>query len=246
MLEAKIAASRLKHAINVLRGVSDESVFEISDNRIASRVLDPGNTTMVQVSIDATGGYIAAPEPHTVGIDLERLATFLKRAAAKDDVTIEAKNTSTWRILRGIHQRTMGLFDPDMTRKCPNNPKLSPTVDVTLTGDEFKAIVATAADVAEFAMFRASTDALTIEAVSKEIVLERYKGVLPADQYYERFETEAVGLYDLARLGGIAAGMNAADLVRFQFADDMPCEIEYTRDSVTIAYVLAPRIESNR
>ena len=244
-LDATFQASRLKHAVAVLRRVNDEAIFKIESDKIMSSVMNPGNTLIVQVEIDATGGHIHAAEPHDVGIDLERLAGVITRAAAKDHIAIEADDLDTWQITRGVHQRTMGLLNPKRLRKYPDWVELLHTVTVKLSGKMFKEVIAEVADVgADHVAVHATEEVMTLEAISKDMRADTYTAKLPADQYYEEFESEASCKYDCDYLKDIVADMKATDSVAFKFSTDAPCEIEYERDGMKIRFMLAPRIDS--
>ena len=65
--EASIKASRLKHAVSVLHRVNDESIFEVCDNEITSRVVNAANAAMVEVTISYDGtDDITAPEARQI------------------------------------------------------------------------------------------------------------------------------------------------------------------------------------
>ena len=238
MINATILASRLKHAIKVLRRVNDEVILNIENGKITSRVVDPANAAIVWVDISTPAAVI---EPHTVGIDLEYAAGFILRASAKDDIVIKADDLETWQMTRGIHQRTVRLLDPERVRKCPPMPKLPYTATIRMSGKTFKEIIAEAAGVDDHIVVRATAEAMTIEAVSKNTNGDRYKATLLEPV----FKSDATGIYALEYLQDIATDMIAKDDVMFTFSTDNPCEIEYERDGVKIAFMLAPRIESD-
>ena len=241
ILDATIQAGRLQHAIKVLRRVNDEVILEISEGAITSRVVNPANAMSVQVDIDAAGGHILASEPHTIGIDLEHAAGFVMRAAAKDDVRIIAEDRDSWQMTRGVHQRVMTLLEPGRVRKYPDRVELLHTATVRMTGKLFKEIIAEAAALkTNFVTAHATEEKLTIEAVSEDTT-DKYRATL----LELVFEGEATCKYDCDYLQDIAADIRAKDVVMFSFSTDYPCEIEYERDGVRVAFMLAPRIRSN-
>lgn len=244
---ATIGATKLKHAIAVLRRVNTESVFNITSDGMMSRVVDPANAVRAQVTLSADGWDHYVPVEAQVGVDLDKFASILKRASAKDLISITADGIKTWHFTRGIHQKSMLLFDKDQVRKCPTSLHLGHTATVKLTGKEFKEIIAEAMDVANWARFCASEDGFVCTTQSKTVEPEVYSGTLPPD----RVELVAPGtdiintLYTLEFLQNVALDMKASDDVLIRFETDMPCEISYAHDGVEVEYILAPRIESD-
>jgi len=245
--EAVIPAAKLKHMTSVLRRVNDESIFRVSDAGVTSRVVDGANAIMAQVAIAGGGVGYYAPEPHTVGIDLDKMASVLKRAAAKDNISISEFADDTWFITRGIHQRGMQLLNPEKLRKCPDRPKIEHTAAMMLYGKEFKDIVGEAGELGtDWILWEASGEhGLTFRTESNGMTPEPYTGTLPADRFEIRPEDGIKCLFTLGYLQDIADGMRATDEVMVRFDMDMPCEIEYARDGVVVWHMLAPRIESD-
>ena len=246
--EATIEAKKLKHAISVLRRVHDESIFKVGNREITSKVVDPANTIMVQATI-ACGKVDFAPEPHTVGIDLDKMVSILKRATAKDIISISEFADDTWFITRGIHRRSMRLLEPTHLRKYPNRPKMTHASSIRLSGKEFKDIIGEAGelDSNQILLTASGEFGLIFQTESNEMNPDIYTATLPADRFELRPDnTEATKcLYTLEYLQDTAKDMRSSDEVLVSFGRDLPCEIEYTRDDVTIWCIMAPRIESD-
>lgn len=247
--EAMISAKVLKHAITVLRRVNDEAVFEINENGLMCQLVDASNSRMVQVKLfgDVWDLNTYVGEAHKVGIDLDRMTSILKRATAKDEIHISGSDV-VWYFTRGIHQRSTQLLDPKQMRKPPTCPELLHTVKVTLSGKEFKEIVAEADDVGEFLRLNthpSMIDGCVFESQSKHKKPDTYRAVLPTDRIGMCGDDSTEALYSSDYLHGIAADIKASDEVTWRFATNLPCEIEYIRDGCEVSHMLAPRIESS-
>ena len=145
--KAIIIAKKLKHVISVLRRVNDEAVFS-TDGSMTSRVVDPANAIMVQVTISRDAfEYFNDPIPHKIGVDLDKISSIVRRASAKDMIEINESSADSWFFKRGIHQRTMTLLNPDRVMKCPESFDLSHTISVMMSGKEFKDIMAEAGEI---------------------------------------------------------------------------------------------------
>jgi len=246
--EATIEAKKLKHAISALRRVHDESIFKVGNREITSKVIDPANAIVAQVTI-AYEEVNFVPEPHTVGINLDKMVSILKRATAKDIIRISEFADDTWFITRGIHRRSMRLLEPKRLRKCPDRLKMTHTSSIRLSGKEFKDSIGEAGELdSGWILLTASGEfGLIFQTESNEMNPDIYTATLPADRFELRPDnTEATrSLYALEYLQDIAKDMRSSDEVMVSFGTDLPCEIEYTRDGVAIWYMLAPRIESD-
>ena len=238
--EAQIEAGKLKHAINVLRRVYDEAIFEINDGGMTCKLVDAATAEMAQVTLSRTTFDLYDATDMRIGVDLDRLAgKVLKRATAKDTISISG-DENVWHVTRGIHQKSMRLLEPERLRKALKTPVLSHTASMQFTGKEFKEIVAEASDISDHIAIHASQAGLLIGAISADT----YKCTLPSERF-EMFTKDASSLYSLEYLQGIAADMRGSDDVLLQLSEDRPCEIEYERDGVAVWFVVAPRIESD-
>lgn len=244
--EAMIDTKVLKHAITVLRRVNDEAVFEINENGLMCRLVDVANSQMAQVKLfgDAWDLNTYVGEPQKVGINLNKIGGFLNRATVKDTIHITGVE-DRWYFTRGIHQRSTKLLDLEKIRKTPTRPELSHTVKVTLSGREFKEIIAEVADIGEVLQITARSGGISFDTY--RVDEDTYHGKLDAGRLEMRMGVhEAQVLYSLDYLHyRIAVDMKAADEVTLRFADTMPCEIEYIRDGCEVSHTLAPRIESD-
>jgi len=246
MIEARIIAKKMKHAVSVMRRVDDTAMFKIAAIGISCGTIDVASTMMGIVTLPSSAfdSYIAGEM--RIGVDLDKLAgKVMRRAAAKDIIKIsdDDDDECTWQFEHDIHQKTIGLLNPETIRKVPDLPELHHTTSLKLSGKIFKDIVVEAADVSNRVLMQATAKSMIIEAESNDTKTDRYKCLLQHAQYYERFETDTQCQYTLGYLKDVVADMKATDTVRFQFATDEPCEISYERDGVRVIFVIAPRIE---
>lgn len=245
--EAMISAKVLKHAITVLRRVNDEAVFEIDANGLMCYLVDNSNTQITQITLPSDAfDLFSVGSVRRIGVDLDRVARILKRATAKDRIHITGAE-DRWYFTRGIHQKSTKLLDIGQIRKPPTRPELPHTVKVTMSGKEFKEIIAEAEDVSEALVLNASSkDGLLFDTQSKHVDPDTYNAVLNVGrlEFQPSGPREIKAIYTLDYLHDIAADMKAADEVTWQFATDIPCKSEYVRDGCEISHILAPRIES--
>lgn len=241
--EAQIEAGKLKHAINVLRRMYDEAIFEINDGGMTCKLVDAANAEMVQVTLSRTTFDLYDATDMRIGVDLDMLAgKVLKRATAKDTISISG-DENVWHVTRGIHQKSMRLLEPKRLRKAQKTPVLSHTASMQFTGKEFKEIVAEASDISDHIAIYASQAGLLIGAISADKKPDTYKCTLPSERF-EMFTKDASSLYSLEYLQDIAADMRGSDDVLLQLSEDRPCKIEYERDGVAVWFMVAPRTES--
>ena len=245
--EAIITGKRLKHAVSVLQRVDDEPIFSVRDDLVVSRVVDPANSMMAQVSIgEYSGDHIDAEEAHRVGVDLDKLKSILRRASVKDYIHIYADD-DVWSFTRGIHNRSLRLVDIERLRRCPPWLELQHTAIVQVTGQEFRNIMSEAADVGEHIKFCGTSEGMKFDTTQDKKDEDTYTASLSENrvEFYPNSQGSATALYTLDYLQDIAMDMKASDAVTIEFADDLPCEIQYTRDAVDVKFMLAPRIESD-
>jgi DNA polymerase III sliding clamp (beta) subunit (PCNA family) len=245
--KATIEAKKLKHAISVLRRIKVEAIFNITLDGLTCRLVDAANSQINEIVMSGDAfDYHRIDEPHKVGVNLNKVASIITRATTKDTIVISADSTESWQFERGIHHHALSLRPIEELRKAPETPELSHAATVTMSGKEFKEIVAEAG---------AAGEALRVTVRSSEGVIfdaeqlmddVPYRGKLDAGRLKIRadvFDVQAV--YSIDYLQDIAIDMQVADEIILKFATDMPCEIAYARDGVKVRHILAPRIESD-
>lgn len=251
VFEADVKASALKHAITVLQRVNDEGIMQIDGDGMMCRIADAANASMIQVTLPygTFESYISGDATQNSGLDLDILASWMKRATAKDTIHIDGSGGDRWYLTRGIHQRGMALLKVDKMRKTPGMPELSHTVTIALSGKEFKEIVAEAEDLSKVKaiMFYATAEEVVFSAESEHVRPETYRCQLTPDRFElcPNTEPNTRCIYTLSYLHDVAIDMKLTDAVRLKFGTDLPCKVEYERDGVKVVFILAPRIESD-
>ena len=243
--KATIEAKKLKHAISVLGRINDEAVFNITPDGLTCRLVDVANAQITEIVMPGDAfDYHSIDEPHKVGVNLNKVASILTRATTKDMIVISADSTESWQFERGIHQHTLSLRPIEELRKAPETPELSHTATITMSGKEFKEIVAEAGDAGEALRVTVRSEGVVFDA-EKLMDDVPYRGKLEDGRFEMRMGVHGVQtLYSTDYLQDIAIDMRVADDVTLKFATDMPCEIAYARDGVKVRHILAPRIES--
>ena len=124
-------------------------------------------------------------------------------------------------------------------------PELSHTATVTMSGKEFKEIIAEAGAAGEAHRVTVRSEGVVFDAEQLKNDVP-YCGKLDAGRFEMRMGVHGVqAVYSIDYLPDIATDMRVADDVTLKFASDMPCEIMYARDGVAVRHILAPRIESD-
>jgi len=243
--KAIILAKKLKHVVSVIRRVDDEAVWGFDSTGVLCRIVDAANAHLTQVKLFGAGfDSYAVDESYEIGIDLKKMASVLKRATAKELITISGDDAAL-HFERGIHRRAISLLDPEKLRKPPNWMNLPHTSETTLSGKEFKEIIAESEAVSKQVIVSASKEGVTFDAESNAKKPDTYRAILGADrvQMLRADSSDVRSTYTTAYLHDIAVDMKTGDEVVFRFSTDLPCEIEYTRDNVETRHMLAPRIE---
>ncbi len=245
--KATIEAKKLKHAISVLRRINDEAIFNIAPDGLTCRLVDNANSQITEIAVPGDAfDYHSIDEPHKVGVNLNKVASILTRTTTKDMIAISADSTESWQFERGIHQHTLPLRPIEELRKTPEIPELPHTATITMSGKEFKEIIAEAGAAGEALRVTVRSSEGVVFDAEKLMDDVPYRGKLDAGRLKIRadvFDVQAV--YSIDYLQDIATDMRVADEIILKFATDMPCEIAYARDGVEVRHILAPRIESD-
>ncbi len=245
MLQGKIKADFIKTVVDATAILVDEAKFKFDSDGMYGRMVDPAHVGMIDFKMkkEAFDEYECKEETE-IGIDLEKLKTTLRIAAAEDVVElIYKKEEGRLNVKIGNLRRKIGLLD---TSEMPDTkiPSLELKAEIAIpTGELYQAIRAAEA-VADHVVLMADKDSFRIAAEGDTDSVEMKLG---KEQLYSLKCDEPVkSMFPLDYLSDmvkIAKGKSEEVVINLGTNYPVKLNFEVAGGYIKIMYLLAPRIE---
>ncbi len=238
-------AKLLKSSIEAISNLIDEAGITVDNEGLKLRAMDPAHVALVdfQLSKEAFDNF-EVTETVVLGVDLERLNTILKRAGPSDMVTLsldEDKNMLRIKI-KNTSTRTFSLPLIDVSDEELKVPSLDFPSSVEVHPNILKEAIKDAEIVSDHVTLKTDENNLYISAkgdlgnVSVKVLKDDAIEFLSSGEVSSMFSLEY--LVDMMKASGLA------DTVTINLGNDIPVRVDFKAENVHLAFLLAPRIES--
>lgn len=239
--EAIVDVDTLTDFIGVQKAIVNEARWQVQDDGILVRAVDPANVCMVEARLHTDAFDHYEPGDQLLGIDLDTLEGYATASSHGELVNLLLDpETRMLHVDRGRTDFDMALIDPDNIRKDPDIPNLDLTVDATIDGSDLHEAIDAADLVSDHVTLTTESGDLTATASgdTDTMAMELATDVEPAGES---------GRYSQPYLDEIATPIPADAEVRIRFRDDYPLKISYAIDEggIEVLNMLAPRIQSD-
>ena len=236
-----------KSCIDAVSSLITEGVFEISENGIKLRAMDPSQIAMVVFNV----GKEAFVEYTTdgisnIGLNLEDLSKILARARGKEKLVMQLDENNKF-VLEFMNDTKRKFRVPilDIDSNAPLESKVEKIefdVNVGFPAANFKEILKDVSLISTNMTFDATEDGLIIEAHGdsgdiKEDIKKENLGSYNVKQ-------PAKSVFSLKYLMDITNSCPNESLISLNLKTNAPLKLEYSINEAKLVYYLAPRIES--
>lgn len=246
----------IKPFLTAINNVGDEARIHIKQDRLTTRLVDPANCLMADVTLgtEAFDEYTLHDET-TIGANIDACRKLVRRARKHHDDRLtlniqEREATAT--VARGydnhdvVSQGTTKFLDPDSIRAEPDLTDLDQPINVTVDYEPFMDAFSYAQGAADHVRMRVAgvnqhTDAFYVGGETD--VREEHAAI-------DGVSTDGRGeaLYSTTYLVAILSGLKAVDpdRVTIRFAEEYPASFAATGvdGALHVEYTVSPRVES--
>ena len=240
--------SYLKESISIISDLVNEARFRINQNAIELVAMDPANVAMVVFKLLSScfTEYDVKKETE-IAINLSNLKQVLRRASAKDMLTLEMDSDNRLKIeLKSNTTRTFNLPIIDLEEKDQKVPDLKFPVTIKTSSSIFNEAIADVDVVGESVSFIAEPKKFILNA---EGDLNQAKIEINEDESTKistSSDEKIKAKYSIEYLKKMINGSKLSDEVIIQFNKDYPLKLEYKSvDKIMLSFILAPRVEND-
>jgi len=233
----------LSKAIELISELVTEVRIKVNDFGMSITAMDPANVSMVGFKLPKSAFSRFESGPEILGVNLDNLKKILRRCGIKSSLILEKKENLLNiiiedRILRNFKLSLIEIESEDIDFDAKTE-RMEFSSRVELNSEDFIASIEDCAVVADACSFIIKDNKFIIEAKSLNSAMSEFSGdeaIIQAEDCKSR--------YSLEYLQKFLKGAKIVNKTILYFADDHPLKILFKTENMTLAFVLAPRIET--
>jgi len=226
-------------------GIISELVLEVkirvNKEGMSMIAIDPANVAMVIFKVPANAFTQLDVQDETIGINLESFKAILRRCSLTSSLVLSTEdNTLKIEIIDKIKREfTLTLLDLDSKDK--PIPSLEFTTKVEMNSIDFAEAVEDCSIVSDSCGFEAESDKFEIFAKGP---LNSARLAYSSDEVKIESIEKAKSRYSLEYLQKMVKATKINDKAILNFSKDYPLKLEFKTSMIELAFILAPRIET--
>ncbi|MEE8401934.1 MAG: proliferating cell nuclear antigen (pcna) [Candidatus Hydrothermarchaeaceae archaeon] len=246
MFKAKLKDPKLlKNSIDVISNMVDEVGINVTAEGMTLKAMDPAHVALVDFELgkDAFEEYEAS-ENLVLGMDLGRLNTILKRAAADDDISLEldSENNALKIRIKNASTRTFNLPLIEVSDEEVKVPDLEFPGTVEINSKIISEGIKDAEILSDHVTLGLDKENFYIKAQGDlgnvEIKVEK-EGAVSFD-----VKEGSSSMFSLEYLKDMIKASDIASTVKISLGKNIPVRMDFLSQDIRLSFLLAPRIES--
>ncbi len=247
MFEAKLAESRLlKQSIDAISQLISECSVNLSKEGFDLKAMDSANVSMVDFKLLSSAfEKFELKDKHTIGVSMEDLTQVLKRAKPNESLELMMKEKNRLElVIAGKRQFVIPLLD--LGEGVKKTPQLTFPATIEVKAESLEEAITDAEIVSDAIVFEADRDKFVVRAEGdgRKAEVQMKKG---SDDVIGLDVGEKVhSMFPLEYLKKIVKGARISDTAKIFLGNDYPLRVTAeVKDQLSIAFILAPRIETS-
>ncbi|MBD3397908.1 proliferating cell nuclear antigen (pcna) [Candidatus Micrarchaeota archaeon] len=239
-------APALKDAIEAVVNLVEEGVFEVNEDGLSLKAMDPSQISMVSFSMPKSmfSEYVVGDQKR-IGLDIGKLARVLARGNSGESVELEVDEGRLNITFKGKkRKRVFKLPLLDLGEGLEREPKIEYKNKAVMRSDVLREVLKDAKLVSTHISFVLDGNVLKVEIKGDDgEIKEEFEKEGEALKELE-IESGAKATYPLSYMEDIIKGSKGDTDIMMCIESDRPLKIEYSIVGANAKYFLAPRIEN--
>ena len=247
MFEIKLDDARYwKNCVEAVVSLVDEGSFNISKEGISLKAMDPSGISMVSFFIpNKAFSKFDVEKPTSVGLNLENLSKIMSSARNSEQLVMKDSGNKLSIEFIGQHsKRRYKLPMIDVKKDADKEPKVSFESTVEIRSDFLKEILKDANLLSTYISFKTDKDSFVIAARGDAGELEEEHANSPDSIKKLNVTKATTATFNLEYLNRIIGAAPSESVVALSLKTEEPVKIDYNIGDATLAYYLAPYMES--
>ncbi|MDO8427836.1 MAG: proliferating cell nuclear antigen (pcna) [Candidatus Diapherotrites archaeon] len=236
-----------KRSIEAVSVLIDEAELVIASEGLTLKATDPSQISLVDFELSKKNfSKFEVPETTKLGLDLDYLSQVLSRAKKEDQLSLVLdKDKSNLKItFLGSSKRSFSIPLIDVSEQQLPNPKIEFDAEIVVQADVLKESLKDAALISSHVILEATLESMGIKAHSSKGTLN--SETKKSESCVKKFnvKTQCRSIFPLDYLQDMLKAADSSTEVCISLKTNAPVKLSYSIGSATIAYFLAPRIET--
>ncbi len=244
IFQVEVKSEILKEVLTVVSTLVDEAKFNIMEDGLSLRAVDPAHVAMIDLNLKSAGFENFKATETELGVDITKMLDVLKLAKPTDIISINHDEEKNKLILKIANiTRSMSLVDTTGMAE-PKVPNLSLPVKVVVSTQELSQGIKASEAVSDHISLSASPEGfeLSSEGDTDAVNLKLSKDLLEHLECKENVKS----LFSLDYFANMVKSAQSSQSITMNLGTDFPVKIEFSiaNENGSVNYLLAPRIES--
>jgi proliferating cell nuclear antigen len=227
--------------IGIISELVNEVKIKVTKEGMSIIAIDPANVAMIIFKLPANAFSQLEVEDESLGLNLESFKAVLRRASFSSSLILKTEeNVLKIEILDKV-KREFNLTLIDLDKKDKPVPALEFATKVEINAVEFAEAIEDCSIVADSCSFEANENGFSISAKGS---LNSAKLSYSTDEVYIETGSFSKSKYSLEYLQKMMKATKITDKAILNFSNDYPLKLEYKTPIIELAFILAPRVET--
>jgi len=240
-------AKVFKDCVDALVTLIDEGTFNITQEGITLRAMDPSQIAMVDFKLpkEAFEKFTVTSDTK-ISLNLDHLSKITARSRPGETLNLKLDDSKSRLILifKGQNTRRFNMPLLDSTTAEPREPSIDFDGTIKINGNVLKEGLKDASLISPHVILDTNEEGFTIESTGDKghVIIETKKG---DDILIEHsVNTSCKAMYPLEYMNDVLKGAESGAVVLLELKTDAPLRVQYPIGQATVTYYLAPRIEN--
>ncbi len=226
--------------ISIISDLVLEVRIKVSNEGLNITAIDPANVAMILFKLPSSAfSQLEIEKEEVLGVSLENLKAVLRRIKSGSVLTLSKHENELKIIIQDKIRREFNLALIDVEGEEKPIPNLDFISKIEMSSVDFLEAIEDCSVVADSCSFISEADKFTIQAKGS---LNSFKSEF-TDEVNISAE-EASSRYSLEYLSKMIKGTKLTDKTVINFGKDYPLKLEFNTSLIELAFILAPRVET--
>jgi len=227
--------------IGIISELVGEAKIKVTKEGMSIVAIDPANVAMVIFHLPAKAFTQLEVEEENLGVNLESLKAVLRRCSFSSSLIMQTEENMLRIEINDRIKREFKLSLIDLERKDKPIPSLEFSAKVELNSMDLSEAIEDCSIVADSCTFESEPNKFSVYAKGS---LNSANLSYSSDEVYIESPSKQKGKYSLEYLQKMIKAAKLSDKTILNFSNDYPLKMEFNTPTVQLAFILAPRVES--
>ena len=229
----------LSDVIGIISDLVTEVRIRVNKDGLGIVAIDPANVALVSFKLPKEGFSAFEADEEVLGVSLDSLKSVLRRCSTGSSLILQTEDNTLKVEIHDKIKRVFKLALINIETEEKTMPSLDFTCKIEMPSIDFSEAVEDCSVVGDSCSFSVQEGKFVIEAKGLHSTKSEFSG----DE--AKIEGEkGKAKYSLEYMQKFAKSCKLSDKAKINFSNDYPLKLEFKNSSLELAFVLAPRVES--